>query len=502
MLWIRYTGVEVQTIHQAHLNHGPIVRLGPNEISVNCVDGGLRTVYAGGFEKPYFYDQFDNYGVPCMFSIKESKPHSIRKRMLSNVYSNTYVQTSRDGFWLFRSILFDRLIPVLESAAKSDSPVDIHELNYATTMDFICSWLFGLGNDSNFIRDVQMRRKYLGWHFGRSEHSFWFAEVPTLTQWLQKIGIRLRPKWVDLANDGMQAYLLQLCRRADQSMQTEIAESERDQRTRPVVYSQLADSLKASIAKPEEGEKEQVSEEIKLHIASELLDHVIAGMDTSAITLTYLLWEMSQHPEHQLALRRDLRKLSPTLVRENSHTLPSARSVDTLPYLHSVIMETLRLHPAIPGPQPRITPPTPTSIAGSPPLPGGVRVSAQAYSLHRNEMVYGKAEEWQPKRWLYLEPQKTEERMRWFWAFGSGSRGCIGKNFAMQELKFVVAAIYSNFTTTIVDDTGIEQVDGYGGPPAGNQLKLKFTRLESEGPEEDRRPPMYLPGSAEAEEYL
>ncbi|KAL8777930.1 MAG: hypothetical protein Q9213_007643 [Squamulea squamosa] len=41
---------------------GDIVRLGPNEVGINCVDGGLRTVYAGGFEKPYFYDQFRNYG--------------------------------------------------------------------------------------------------------------------------------------------------------------------------------------------------------------------------------------------------------------------------------------------------------------------------------------------------------------------------------------------------------------------------------------------------------
>lgn len=62
ILWIRYRGVEVQTIHKAHVKFGPIVRLGPNEISVNCVDGGLRTVYAGGFEKWAFYDQFENYG--------------------------------------------------------------------------------------------------------------------------------------------------------------------------------------------------------------------------------------------------------------------------------------------------------------------------------------------------------------------------------------------------------------------------------------------------------
>ena len=62
ILWIRFTRVEVQTIHKAHLRLGPIVRLGPNEVSINCVDGGLRTVYAGGFEKPFFYDQFRKYG--------------------------------------------------------------------------------------------------------------------------------------------------------------------------------------------------------------------------------------------------------------------------------------------------------------------------------------------------------------------------------------------------------------------------------------------------------
>lgn len=61
ILWVRYTRVEVQTIHKAHVKLGPIVRLGPNEVSINCVDGGLRTVYAGGFEKPCFYDQFQNY---------------------------------------------------------------------------------------------------------------------------------------------------------------------------------------------------------------------------------------------------------------------------------------------------------------------------------------------------------------------------------------------------------------------------------------------------------
>ena len=62
ILWVRYTDTEPETIHSAHVKHGPIVRLGPNELSVNCLDGGVRTIYMGEFEKPFFYDQFQNYG--------------------------------------------------------------------------------------------------------------------------------------------------------------------------------------------------------------------------------------------------------------------------------------------------------------------------------------------------------------------------------------------------------------------------------------------------------
>jgi hypothetical protein len=65
IFWIRYKRREVQTIHQAHQKLGPIIRLGPEEISVNCVKGGIQTVYSGGFEKGTpdgnWYAFFANY---------------------------------------------------------------------------------------------------------------------------------------------------------------------------------------------------------------------------------------------------------------------------------------------------------------------------------------------------------------------------------------------------------------------------------------------------------
>jgi len=40
---------------------------------------------------------------------------------------------------------------------------------------------------------------------------------------------------------------------------------------------------------------------------------------------------------------------------------------------------------------------------------------------------------------------------------------CVGSNFAMQEMKAIVAAVYSNFRTSALDDGGVEQGDGYTG---------------------------------------
>jgi hypothetical protein len=61
ILSIRYRVREVSTIHALHERLGPVVLLGPNELSVNCVKGGILTVYSGGFPKSHWYDFFANY---------------------------------------------------------------------------------------------------------------------------------------------------------------------------------------------------------------------------------------------------------------------------------------------------------------------------------------------------------------------------------------------------------------------------------------------------------
>lgn len=45
------------------------------------------------------------------------------------------------------------------------------------------------------------------------------------------------------------------------------------------------------------------------------------------------------------------------------------------------------------------------------------------------------------------------------------------------EIKLIVATVYANYTTTIVDDTGIEATDGFTIRPKSGKLMLRFTSV-------------------------
>ena len=53
---------------------------------------------------------------------------------------------------------------------------------------------------------------------------------------------------------------------------------------------------------------------------------------------------------------------------------------------------------------------------------------------------------------------------------------CIGSHLALQEIKLIVAAVYANYKTEIVDDDGIEEVDAYTTRPKSGRLVLRFLR--------------------------
>ncbi|SPQ26839.1 322ad217-00c0-4be7-8269-79ef246af42e [Thermothielavioides terrestris] len=484
ILWIRFARRENRTLLSAHRRLGPVVRVGPYELSINDTDS-VRTVYQGGFEKPAWYSVFDNYGVPCMFSARPAAEHSARKRLISRVYSKSYIQSCAAASAQGRAILYERLLPILkDSVAEAEAPhgIDVYSIFMAATMDFIASYIFGLGNGTDFLGDKAYREHFLELYRARNDYGYYDQEMPRLTRFCRRIGIPLCPRWVDGANQELGAWCRGLCDELEQLRHAGVRPIPGTP-DEPVVWSAVADGLANEQAKNGRASVlySTALSNVQLSVASELFDHVLAGQETAGLALTYLTWRLSQSLDLQNRLRAELLTLRPNmqLARDGTPSMPDLKQLDSLPLLHAVLMETLRLHAPIPGPQPRQTPEAGCYI-GSYHVPGGVRIAALAYTLHRDESIFPEPEKWDPDRWLpsRTDPEDLRRRNRQFWAFSSGGRMCIGSNFAMHEMKLIIAAIYSNYTSHIVDDEGLEaQSDGYTGRPGRERLFLRFENV-------------------------
>ena len=386
-----------------------------------------------------------------MFATAQGKPHSIRRRMLSNVYAKSYLQASPALGEVTTSILYKRVLPHINAAVSSNSVVNVFEFLSAVTLDLVTCFKFGLSVGSNLIQDQKACRRFVKMYHDRHSYAFFRQEIPLLTRILEKAGISLVPRFVSVSNEELEAQCLNMCDAADEILNQEGKEGSKGDH--PSVYAQLRASLTAQRKSGTEAPLPFLPSNQRLEIASELLDQSTAGFETSTITLTYLIWELSTRPVLQSDLRAELRTVEPAILIDptaeadgtidvSTPASPSSlpwlnhKAIDALPILHAIVMETLRRHPAIPGPQPRITPSTPCSLAGYAGIPPGVRVSAQAYSLHRNEDVFPEAESWKPERWLDASEHQLKEMQRWFWAFGSGGRMCVGSNLAMLRRLF------------------------------------------------------------------
>ncbi|KXT02656.1 hypothetical protein AC578_1146 [Pseudocercospora eumusae] len=458
-LWILYHRQQQQdtpVVHACHTRLGPIIRLAPNEVSVNSVDGGIRTIYAGGFEKGDWYSNvFSNYGVEPMFAMEAHGPHSKRKRMLSNVYAKSTLQTSPALTKITDIMINERLIPRLQKSAKSGEPVELYDVFSAVTMDYVTGYIFGVRNGSNFVQDYAAGVRLFHEFKARQKYTFWPQELPNVTSWLQRLGLKwlVVPTWVDSANSSIENWVMSMCEKAEQTVQKiQQGEAVPPQDT-PTVYTQLRTSLLKEPPSP------PPSPPLHLTLASELLDHTLAGYDTSGILLTWLAWQLSR-PKNlpwQTRLRQEILSASSL----------DAKTLSSLPTLHAILMESLRLHPPIPGQQPRLTPPnTTTLLLGTYEIPPSTRVQAQAYSLHRHQNL-ANPEEWDPSRWLSSSSDDQKDLLRAFWAFGSGGRMCVGSNFAVLDMKAVCVGVWGRFETEIVCDGGMVPNGGYMGEPIG-----------------------------------
>ena len=175
-------------------------------------------------------------------------------------------------------------------------------------------------------------------------------------------------------------------------------------------------------------------------IRDEVMSLLVAGHETTANSLSWLLYLLAQHPD-------EVAKIEAELAGVKDGRFSTLADFTNLPYCSQVIKEAMRLYPSA------------WSISrhalgddqiGGYHIPAGAIVALSPYTLHRHLDFWPDPEKFDPQRFT---PEQEASRHRYAYIpFGAGSRKCIGDQFALLESIIIMPLFVQRFSLKLVPD--------------------------------------------------
>ncbi|KAK9280722.1 hypothetical protein L1049_003610 [Liquidambar formosana] len=209
-------------------------------------------------------------------------------------------------------------------------------------------------------------------------------------------------------------------------------------------------------------------------IKATALNLILAGTDTTSVTLT---WALSLLLNHTEALKTVQEELDIHVGRER---WVEEADIKNLVYLQAVIKETYRLYPGGPLNVPREAMEA-CSIAGYY-VPKGTRLIVNIWKLHRDPRVWADPNEFRPERFLTSHAELDVRGQHFeYIPFSSGRRACPGISLGSQMSSFTLACVLQGFNFATPMNAKVDMTEGIGlSLPKATPLEVILTpRLPS-----------------------
>lgn len=197
-------------------------------------------------------------------------------------------------------------------------------------------------------------------------------------------------------------------------------------------------------------------------LRDELMTALAAGHETTATALAWAFERILLHPDVYHRLREE--------IDAAGGVDASPEKIAALPYLDATVKEVLRVRPVVPAVGRYLQ--RPMTIGGFD-FPAGAAVGACIWLAHRNPDVYPDPEAFKPERFLDV----PTDPVTWL-PFGGGIRRCIGAQFALYEMKIVMATILAACDCTLAQrgpsSTGRRAVTLW--PNGGTRIMIRRRR--------------------------
>ena len=173
-------------------------------------------------------------------------------------------------------------------------------------------------------------------------------------------------------------------------------------------------------------------------LRDEVLTLFLAGHDTTALTLTWALYQIAQQPEVEAKVQEEVQ----TVLGD---CIPTAADRPNLKYIEQVVQETMRLYPPAWTIGRSVL--QDCAIGGRTFEAGSTLIMSQ-WVVHRDARWFPDPEAFLPERWAD-DFAKSLPRFSYF-PFGGGPRVCIGNTFALMETVLILAAILQRWKPALV----------------------------------------------------
>ncbi|KAF9457218.1 cytochrome P450 [Collybia nuda] len=410
----------------------------------------------------------------------DGESHRRQRKALSPAFSNVAIRRLTSVFYDSAYKMKDNWDTILDSNS-GDAVIDVQKWMNNISLDSI--GIAGFGHDFGALHGKHPPIVEVFENFGSSDQSFISAFVVLMRPVLpilqyipttdNQLFSRLRVKMGEIADE-----LLDRTRKEREGKLTAKERAEEKSIIGELIKAESTDT-----------ELQMTREEVM----AQMNTLILAGYETTSISLTWTLIELARNPEKQDRLRQELDQFS--------GTDPTWEQLGSgLPYLDAVAHEILRIHPPVSETQ-RIareddviplTTPIMTStgeMVTSITIAKGTNISSPIRAINRSETLWGPtAKEFEPKRWIESSDGTRYKEIsghRNLLTFSDGPRLCLGRHFALSEFKAVLSVLIRNYVFELVDGPTTKIVSHKGILPrpkiagqVGAKVPMRVRRVE------------------------
>lgn len=434
--WRLWLGNFEQDNINLHRKYGPIIRIAPDMYSIDDPTAA-RSIYGASSKmtKAAWYEGWRNPGPEPirweLFTERDLKRHAENKKTFHALYNMSNILCYEKHV----DECIDMFMQQMSRFAELGEEIDLQHWFQCFAFDVIgkltYSERFGFLDHGEDVFDIIKTLTSI------TRYSTLIGLYPSLHKYFYKI-----LAWLCIGGATGRNHLALFSR-----MQIREKERKRDERG-PLSKNenQPIDFVDKLLAEHEKNPEKVTSH----HVFRVAFSNIFAGADTTAISISAVMYFLLRHPNAMKKLRAEIDERMSGGLPDNHAPFKES---STMPYLQAVIKEALRLHSATGLPLWRDITQGSLDVDGHL-LPKGAVVGLNSWVAHYNEDVFGKdATSFRPERWTEVDDNSEDLRRMnsYYLPFGLGSYACLGRHISMLEISKIIPRLVTNFDLELMD---------------------------------------------------